>query len=134
MVTTLLSLFVLVALIAGPPPAGVTTDNAKCVRVVDGDTVDIEVRYVVRVRLATCWAPERRTVAGEKAWEDLELHASGKPCVLHIPTQGARSFADVSTLGRVVGHVWLKDSDESLSAWQVRRKNAATEKGKPLGE
>jgi endonuclease YncB( thermonuclease family) len=116
-----------------PPPLGVTS-RGKVVRVVDGDTLDVEVTYKVRVRLDSCWAPEKNTEKGKKAHEDLDVLALGKPCVMHIPTAEARSLADVLTLGRVVGSVWIDRYGESLNEWQVRKHNAATAKNKPLGE
>jgi endonuclease YncB( thermonuclease family) len=116
-----------------PPPLGVTS-RGKVVRVVDGDTLDVEVTYKVRVRLDNCWAPEKNTEKGKKAHEDLDVLALGRECILHVPTEQARSVADVITLGRVLGNVWIDRHDESLSEWQVRKHNAATTKGKPLGE
>jgi endonuclease YncB( thermonuclease family) len=130
---------ILVALVAltcnasEPPPLGVTS-RAKCVRVVDGDTVDLEVTYKVRVRLLSCWAPEKNTEKGKKEHEDLDVLALGRECILHVPTEQARSVADVITLGRVLGNVWIDRHDESLSEWQVRKHNAATKKNTPLGE
>jgi endonuclease YncB( thermonuclease family) len=111
----------------GPPPLGVCS-RGRIVRILDGDTADVEVRYVVRVRFASCWAPEKNTADGEKAWEDLQFHAGGKEVVVHIPTAKARSLADVLTLNRVVGSVWLKGADESLSDWQIKRGNATKTK------
>ena len=42
------------------PPKGITTD-VKLIKVVDGDTVDVEITRKVRVRLLDCYAPETRT-------------------------------------------------------------------------
>ena len=42
------------------PPKGITTD-VKLVKVIDGDTVDVEITRKVRVRLLDCYAPETRT-------------------------------------------------------------------------
>jgi endonuclease YncB( thermonuclease family) len=116
-----------------PPPLGVTA-RAKIVRVLDGDTLDLQLTYKVRVRLLSCWAPEKNTEKGKKAHEDLDVLALGKECILHVPTEDARTLADVLTLGRVLGNVWIDRYDESLSEWQVRKHNAATAKNKPLGE
>jgi endonuclease YncB( thermonuclease family) len=109
----------------GPPPLGITT-RAKVVRVLDGDTLQLEVRYRVTCRMLDCWAPEKNTAAGEKAWEDLEMRAAGKDVVLHIPTADARSMVDVLTFGRVLGYVY--ENNESLSEWQVKKGNATTKR------
>jgi endonuclease YncB( thermonuclease family) len=112
----------------GPPPLGITTDNCRIVKIVDGDTLDVLVTYKVRVRLAGCWSPEKNTAAGEKAWEELEAYCGGKECTLFIPTSNARSAADVLTLNRVVGRVWPKGAEKCLSEWQVSKGNATREK------
>lgn len=113
-----------------PPPVGVTTDNAKVVKVVDGDTLDIVVTYKIRVRLIDCWAPEKRAEDGERAWEDLEHYIGGKDVVVHIPSERATSMSDVFTLSRVLGYVWPKGVPESLNEWQVKRGNATRAKAK----
>lgn len=116
-----------------PPPLGIT-GRGLLVNVVDGDTIDVEVRYVIRVRFNDSWAPERNTVEGEKSEEDLELYAGGKPVIFHIPTNKARSFADLLTLNRVLGRVWRKGDNESLGEWQIKRGNASTTKDGELGK
>lgn len=118
---------------AEAPPLGVTS-RGTLTRVVDGDTVDVEVRYTVRVRFSDCWSPERSMSGGQKATDDLKSIALGKPVVLHIPTGQASSLADVLTLNRVVGTVWLDGKGESLSEYQVRMKNASTTKTGALGK
>jgi endonuclease YncB( thermonuclease family) len=96
---------ILVALVAltcnasEPPPLGVTS-RGTVVRVVDGDTVDLQLTYKIRVRLDNCWAPEKNTEKGKKAHEDLDVLALGRTCILHVPTVEARSLADVFTFGR----------------------------------
>ena len=116
---------------AAAPPLGLATD-AVVVNVVDGDTLDLEVRYRVRVRLIDTWAPESDEPGGELATTDLRRHVLGKPVVLHVPAESARSVADLFTFGRVLGHVWL--GDESVGRWQVARGNASTTKGGQLGK
>lgn len=111
-----------------PPPAGITTDNAKVVRVIDGDTLDVVVTYKIRVRLLDCWAPEKNTAAGERAWEELEHYVGGKDVIVHIPSGEAGSLADVFTFGRVLGYVWPRGVPESVNEWQVRKGNATKQK------
>jgi endonuclease YncB( thermonuclease family) len=118
---------------AAAPPLGVTT-RARLVRVVDGDTVDLEVTYTIRVRLLDCWVPDKNRPVNEQAEEDLTMYAGGKPVILHIPTSKARSLADVLTLNRTLGYVWKVGDKESLSEWQVKRGNASSQKNLPLGK
>ena len=117
--------------IGGPPATGVTV-KGKCIAVVDGDTVDIEVMKIVRVRLLDCWAPEVRTpnlaekAKGIKAKEHMTSLAHGKGVILHIPT--STRVADALTLNRVLGRVWVDGSDLDVSAIMVRDGHATVSK------
>lgn len=104
------------------PPVGVTTPG-YIHRVIDGDTLVFMVRgtFPVRVRLLDCWAPESRTLdphekelglAAKQALAEFE----GQHGVLFIPTGQAAEVADLLTLGRVLGGVWVHDDQQSLSA------------------
>lgn len=115
------------------PPLGWTT-NCRVVGVVDGDTVDVEVTRTIRVRLLDCWSPESRTTnAAEKklglaAKEHLRAAADGCDATLFVPASPDGEVKDQTTLGRVLGHVWLVRSDgttgESLSEMQVKAGHA----------
>ncbi len=78
------------------PPTGWTVKGVV-VKTVDGDTVDIEIRQVVRVRLDQCWAPESKIddrlpkekqaaekQAGIASKEHLKQLADGKEVVLAV--------------------------------------------------
>lgn len=92
------------------PPRGLTLD-ASIVRVIDGDTVVCESRFVYHVRLLDCWAPESRTKDPDEKQRGLASKArlveiaDQQPVRLHIPA--GRSLADVITFDRVLGYVWL---------------------------
>lgn len=120
------------------PQPGIT---ARCVvtNVVDGDTVDVELRIPARVRLLDCWAPESRTKdADEKklglaAKQNMVVMADGRHGVVFIPTGAAHSVADVLTLDRILGLVWVDGEDDDLSTRQVEQGFASTVKGGKLG-
>lgn len=112
-----------------PPVPGWTT-QAKCLRVIDGDTIEVEVRRVIRVRLIDCWAPESRIDsrlpnaaqteakrAGKAAKENLRRLAEGRDVVVQIPT--GEDVAKAITLGRWLGNVWVEGDEKSLSEQQV---------------
>lgn len=115
------------------PPAGWTTP-ARVVEVHDGDTVTVEVVTRMRVRLIDCWAPEvvkdRRVPAAEQAAakaagdasrQYLQQMVSRSPdrCVLFVPRAGD-DIGDSTSLGRVLGHLWLADDpDHSVSERMV---------------
>lgn len=103
------------------PPEGLTLPG-RVVEVHDGDTVTVEVTIRARVRLIDCWAPEvmtdRRVPAAEQAAakaagnasrEYLQQLVSKSPnCKLHIPRTGD-DIGDMTSMGRVLGKVWLAD-------------------------
>lgn len=113
---------------ADQPPLGVTT-RAHVTRILDGDTVELELRLPIRVRLLDCWAPELRTLEGPAAKEALaKLLPVGSKVVLHVPTDKARNLADVLTFGRVLGHIWRKG--KNASAEMVKQGHATKDKQK----
>lgn len=115
------------------PPAGYTTP-ARVVEVHDGDTVTVEIVTRVRVRLIDCWAPEvtkdRRVPAAEQAAakaagdasrQHLQQLVSRSPdrCILFVPRVGD-DIGDSTSMGRVLGHLWLADDlDHSVSERMV---------------
>jgi endonuclease YncB( thermonuclease family) len=115
----------------GFPPAPGWTTQARCLRVIDGDTIEVEVRRVIRVRMLDCWAPESRIdarlpeaaqtaekAAGIASRENLQRMCEGKDVVVQIPA--GEDVAKAITMGRWLGRVWLEGDGESLSEKQVR--------------
>jgi hypothetical protein len=103
--------------------------------VVDGDTVDVRITIDARIRLLDCWAAERNTDAGRAAIESLQKHLDehGKRGVLIVPLdRGPDSrqsrLDDYFTFGRILGHVQLEGSPETVSAYQVRGGHATKRK------
>ena len=107
------------------PPLGITA-RAYVTRILDGDTVELELRLPVRVRLLDCWAPELRTPEGPASKEALtKLLPVGSKVVLHVPTTKAKNASDVLTFGRVLGHIWRKGKNASA---EMVQQGFATEK------
>lgn len=101
-------------------PDTATTVACEAVRVIDGDTVMVEVRQRYRVRLQDCWAVETdgpTKVQGIAAKSHLEslVEKLGRFGVLSVPwhADAAKSWS----MGRVVGRLWLNGED--LSELQV---------------
>lgn len=111
-----------------PPELGLTA-RAVIKRVVDGDTLDVELRLPCRVRLIDTWASEDETSDGKLASKQLELMApEGAKVIVQIPTSEANSIKDVFTFGRVLGWVWRDGDEESLNSLMVRSGHATEEK------
>lgn len=121
------------------PQPGIT---ARCfvTRVVDGDTLDVEVRINTRIRLLDCWAPELHggteylKELGVKARDNLVDLCTGGYGVVNIPTEQAHSTTDLLTFDRLLGRVWMEGQADDLSSQQVLAGVASSGKGKRLGE
>lgn len=127
-----------------PEPAWITP--ARVIRVIDGDTVEVEIRKTLRVRMLDCWAPEshrdgrvdesereEQKALGIASKKSLEKYAQDRDVILRIPTASDGDISQVFTLGRVLGELWLvTDSKESLSERQVRLGHATKTKPEEL--
>lgn len=115
------------------PSATAYAADCRIIRVLDGDTIEVEVRHTMRVRMLQCWAPESRT-------KDLAEKARGLAAKNHLidvigDQEQARlliplkaDLGNSTTLGRVLGYVWLQGDDKSLSQHQADGGFAATTK------
>mgnify|MGYP000017315266 CR=1 FL=1 len=129
---------------SAPKPSWTT--QAKVVRVIDGDTLEVEIRRVLRVRMLDCWAPESRRdprldesrrqeekAKGQAAKEHLISLANGREVIVSVPMAADGDVSKIWTMGRVLGWVWLADRPEkSLSAQQVEAGHAVTTKPEEL--
>lgn len=100
----------------------------RCVRVVDGDTIDVEVKKIIRVRL-NVWCPELhgpQREAGLKAKFTLAKAIENKVGVVVIPWKD--SLKDELTLNRVLGRFVVNGDD--AGGMMIRKKlGAATKEG-----
>ena len=111
------------------PPKGITT-AVKVVRVIDGDTVDVEIKRTIRVRLLDCYAPETRTRDPEEKIKGYEskkhLHdmltqvfyndfaaRKKKQVTLYIPADEQGELKDNFTFSRVLGRLFVNGEDVS---------------------
>lgn len=106
------------------------TTKIYVVEVFDGDTITVEIRKRLKIRLLDCWAPETRTKdADEKkrgfaARDYMKSLAEGKEGVLFIPTED--DISKVFTFGRALGYVWIGDTN--LSEEMVKKGHATKTK------
>ena len=93
------------------PEPGWTT-KAYVSRVIDGDTIEVEVTRKFRVRLKDCWAPE---LHGDHVTEGAPARHALAPMIppgsrvfVHVPTDQSDvpEFAKALTFGRLVGTVY----------------------------
>lgn len=126
-------------------PSPSWTTRATVVNVVDGDTLDIEIRRAIRVRMLDCWSPEKKVdarlpkekqaeekQAGLAAKKRLTELAMGKTVVVQVPTDPSGNVSKILTMNRVLGTVWIEGDSESLSQRQVKDGFATKEKREEL--
>lgn len=111
----------------GAAPQQATTVTCRVTRVLDGDTVEVAVQQIYRVRLLDCWAKEVHgdsKADGLAAKEHLRnyIEQHGMNGVLSVPwsEDASRSWS----MGRVLGNVWVGGQDKSLSEIQCEAGHA----------
>lgn len=93
-----------------PQPASIWP--AHCVRVVDGDTIDVTVTKTYRIRLVDCWAPEVKgdeRPEGLKSKAAMEAMAMDREGIVVIPWKPHAK--DELTFGRHVGQFFVDGVD-----------------------
>ena len=111
------------------PQCGLTT-KAKITRIVDGDTLEIEVKRTFAVRLVhpnedalEFNTPEKNTTEGKLSKETLEELAEGKDAIIFIPANDGYKLMDIQSFNRILGEVWV---DGKLLTQLMLDKNMAT--------
>ena len=96
------------------------TYEAKVIRVVDGDTVDLDIdlgfhtRVIKRIRLSFINAPERHTDLGKRS-KDFLLKSIPEGSKVIIKTQ----LDSTDKYGRVVGEIFAPDQISSINKLMV---------------
>jgi endonuclease YncB( thermonuclease family) len=107
----------------------------RIVRVIDGDTLEVELTKRWRVRVLDCWCPESRTRNAEEKVKGLAAKTALESMVrdnerkgtLFVP--GHDDLSDAMTLGRVLGRLWLADGRDVA---YVQRSAGHATKVKPV--
>lgn len=123
------------------PPEPAITNIGRVVSVIDGDTIDVEFKTTVRIRLKDCWAPEskidHRVPEGEQqaqkqAGIDAKSHlthlAMNQDVVCKIPLSPDGQLRKSITLDRAIGVVWISGQDVSLNERMVASGHAEAKK------
>lgn len=113
---------------SAPQPGWVT--KAKVVEVYDGDTVTVEIKKRIRVRLLDCWAPEIRggtTLLRRSGYESRDYLKSlidQKEVILSIPAH--ETIGKSFSFDRALGLIYI--NDQSVSDLMVKAGYATKEK------
>lgn len=106
----------------------------KVVNVVDGDTVDVEIRRVIRIRMLDCWAPESRTrdlaekKEGLAAKDALTKVISGRNVIVQVPIDRDAKFGESMSMGRVLARIIDEENNTDYSKYMVTNGFATKEK------
>lgn len=93
------------------PEPGWTTE-AELSRIIDGDTIEVEIKRKVKVRLKDLLVDELKTPDGESAKQYLiRMLKVFDKLTLFIPANSAERLMDFNSFDRVVGTIWLKNGD-----------------------
>jgi endonuclease YncB( thermonuclease family) len=117
--------------------------NGHLIRVIDGDTVEVAITRKVRVRLRNCWAPELEPIEQRRRWGKYPPDNTGAASHLHLSqlAEGYQvrvfvagspddEFSDVTSMGRVIGDVYLRKDNTNLASAQVAAGHATKERRK----
>lgn len=118
------------------PEIGLTTE-ATCVRIIDGDTIEVETcrRFSVRLldpdnhknKLFGC--AEISTPEGKLAKAQLEEKVKiGDTITLFIPSNKPNQLMDINTFNRILAEIWTRDG-KNLSTY-MKEKGYAKENQK----
>ena len=98
-----------------PPKPGICS-SAHVSRVIDGDTLEVVITKLVRVRLLDCYSPElsgpqkEDGIAARDYCQKL-IDEADPQILLQVPTSTTGALQDILTLNRVLGEIWLKMPD-----------------------
>lgn len=99
------------------------TFGGSVVKVIDGDTIEVEVKKTLRLRLLDLWCPETRTKdkvekrLGLLALETLRQLLEGEDVVFTIPIDQVGKFGDSMSFGRILAHVKTAESEVDIADW-----------------
>lgn len=80
--------------------------EAKVVRVVDGDTIELEVTRKFKLRLRDIDVYEKKTEKGEEAKKFVEKKILNKPIKVFIPSNQPEDLMDINSFSRLVGDLY----------------------------
>ena len=90
------------------PEPGITT-KARVTRVVDGDTIEVEVSRIFNVRVRDLLVAEKNTEKGKLAKTLLSSAIKDSDVPIFFPSNDPHKLMDMNSFNRLIGDVWLVD-------------------------
>ena len=97
------------------PRQGVATE-AKVVRVIDADTLEVEVKRTIKVRLLGCNVPDKDKEISAKAFKHVTqiLDAYDNKVLLFVPPgRSSLRLGDIHSFERILGEIWINGNNLS---------------------
>ena len=91
------------------PRKGVATE-AQVVRVIDADTLEVEVKRTVKVRLLGCNVPDKDKDVSARAYRHVMqlLEAVDGKVTLFVPAgRSSLQLGDIHSFERILGEIWV---------------------------
>lgn len=100
-------------------------------RVIDGDTVEVEISRRFNVRLRNVLVAEKNTAKGQAAKDFLTNEIAGGEVVVFIPSNDPHKLMDINSFNRLVGDVWHNGMDvvDLIELHELGRRLKKGEKG-----
>lgn len=98
----------------------------KVERIIDGDTVEVSLKFNAHIRLLDCWAPEMRDHGGEESRVHLQELSLYRDAILEIPFTPGCGPGQIFSFERVLGRLLVDGQD--LSQAQCAAGHATMEK------
>lgn len=93
------------------PTPGLVTE-ANFVRVVDGDTIEVEIRRRFKVRVKDFLAEESNKQAGADAKDFAEkTFKKDEKLTIWIPSNNPLKLVDFTSFDRIVGSIWFENGE-----------------------
>ena len=95
------------------PPLGLTTE-VEYIRILDGDTMEFEIRRRFKIRLKDIDVYEKNTVKGREATEFVDnILLSADEIKVFIPSNNPIKLMDINSFGRIIGRIYADGVDVS---------------------
>ena len=107
-------------LLSPTPPTPMIRFAATINDTIDGDTIAISTEFSAHIRLLDCWAPELKS--GEPGLASkrnlIRLTSKSQRCIVEVPLHD--DIGKCTSLGRILGRVYVEGQDADLSTLQVQ--------------
>ena len=116
------------------PPEGFCTE-ASLVRVIDGDTIEVEIKRTLKVRLKDIRVAEKNTEDGQAALACVKdiLGPPNSTMKLFIPANHPLPFSDIQTFDRVLGKIFVGKGESWTDLGELLKEKGLARDGKKEG-